>query len=68
MELPYRYTVNCQIEDDYCECGIPAFGIDKLGKYVCKEHANLCLIAGLYDQPLPKMDESLKVWREAIQK
>ncbi len=69
MSDPYRYTVECQIKEklgkEWFECGFPAFGIDILGEYVCKEHANLCLIAGLYDRPLPEMDEGMKILMEA---
>ncbi len=70
MSDPYRGTVNCQIKEewgkgDYHECGMPAIGIDKLGKYVCRGHSELCLIAGLWDRLLPEMDEGMKILMKA---
>lgn len=65
MSLPYKGTVRCQVKEElrkeFVECGVLAVGLDKLGRYVCKGHADMCLVAGLWDKPLPVPDESLEV-------
>lgn len=66
---PYRYSVPCAFQHPELTegepCGIPAFGWCNVTGPICRTHAEISLVAGGYEGPLPEQDEALKVLREA---
>jgi hypothetical protein len=73
MSDPYAGTVYCY----WCELDDREAGIDPIpmpaqykakwpkGKFACRGHADMLLLAGLHDGPLPVPDEGIQIMLDA---
>ena len=75
MSDPYQGSVNCYwcaLEDR--NAGIEPLGMRAVckgkdlfeGKFACRAHGDLLLVAGWYGGLLPEMDESIKIMQEDL--